>query len=279
MDAQPRNQLSPAKISDRLFVRQLDYTRSLVTFLIRRQALPENPPDVLANLAALGSIRYSVGGRAASEEEWRKLYAISRGLASELPLEIATAFSIWRLRTFFGLFPSFFLIMGIAALEARYLKGYAVEDSGWYYFIGLAAVLSWTCALGGLGTSAFFGTSLLAQLASATGNDKAKLKEITDDTYLQTRLMIGILFAFVLGLPFGHLSLDAASHSLFNDVVWDTELFTTMLHILAPFLLGFSTALVLSILERLIEGIKTTLGVGQPIQQHPSAPAKVASAA
>src|SRR5215471_14752543 len=42
MDAQPRNQLSPAKISDRLFVRQLGYTRSLVTFLIRRQALPEN---------------------------------------------------------------------------------------------------------------------------------------------------------------------------------------------------------------------------------------------
>jgi hypothetical protein len=111
------------------------------------------------------------------------------------------------------------------------------------------------------------------------GNDQAKLKEITDDTYLQTRLMIGILFAFVLGLPFGHLSLVTASTSLFKDVVWSAELFTTMLHILAPFLLGFSTALVLSILERLIEGIKTTLGVGQPIQQHPSAPAKVAGAA
>jgi hypothetical protein len=51
-----------------------------------------------------------------------------------------------------------------------------------------------------------------------------------------------------------------------------------MLHILAPFLLGFSTALVLAILERLIEGIKTTLGVGQPIQQHPSVSAKVAGA-
>jgi hypothetical protein len=33
MDAQPENQLSPAKISDRLFVRQLGCTRSLVTFL------------------------------------------------------------------------------------------------------------------------------------------------------------------------------------------------------------------------------------------------------
>ena len=279
MDAQPENQLSPAKISDRLFVRQLGYTRSLVTFLIRRQALPEKPPDVLANLAALGSMRYSPRGRAASEEEWRKLYAISHGLASELPLAIATAFSIWRLRTFFGLFPFIFLIMGIAALEATYLMSLAAGSAGWYYFIGLAAVLSWTCALGGLGTSAFFGTSLLAQLASATGDDQAKLKEITDDTYLQTRLMIGILFAFVLGLPFGHLSLDTASASLFKDVVWDADLFTTMLHILAPFLLGFSTALVLSILERLIEGIKTTLGVGQPIQQHPSAPAKVAAAA
>ena len=61
-------------------------------------------------------------------------------------------------------------------------------------------------------------------------------------------LMIGILFAFVLGLPFGHLSLVTASTSLFQDVVWNAELFTTMLHILAPFLLGFSTTLVLSIL-------------------------------
>jgi hypothetical protein len=182
MDAQPGNQSSPPKISDRLFIQQLGYTRSLVTFLIRRQALPEKPPDVLANLAALGSMRYSAAGRAASEEEWRKFYAISHGLASELPLETATAFSIWRLRTFFGLFPFIFLIMGILALEATYLKGYAVEGSGWYYFIGLAAVLSWTCARGGLGTSAFFGTSLLAQLASATGDDQAKLKEITDYT-------------------------------------------------------------------------------------------------
>ena len=278
MEAQPGNQSNLPKISDRLFIQQLDYTRSLVTFLIRRQTLPEKPPDVFANLAALGSIRYSPAGRAASEEEWRKLYSTSHGLASELSLEIATAFSIWRLRTFFSLYPLIFLVMGIAALEATYLQGYAASSSGWYYFIGLAAVLSWTCALGGLGTSAFFGTSLLAQLASATSDDQAKLKEITDYTYLQTRLMIGILFAFVLGLPFGHLSLVTASTSLYENVVWDAELITTMLHILAPFLLGFSTALVLAILERLIDGIKTTLGVGQPIQQHPSAPAKVAGA-
>src|SRR5215471_8702083 len=92
-------------------------------------------------------MRYSPGGRAASEEEWRKLYSISHGLASELSLEIATAFSIWRLRTFFSLYPLIFLVMGIAALEATYLQGYAASSSGWYYFIGLAAVLSWTCAL------------------------------------------------------------------------------------------------------------------------------------
>jgi hypothetical protein len=98
MDAQPGSQSNPPRISDRLFIQQLGYTRSLVTFLIRRQALPGTSPDVLANLAALGSMRYSPAGRAASEEEWQKLYAISHGLASKLPLEIATAFSIWRLR-------------------------------------------------------------------------------------------------------------------------------------------------------------------------------------
>jgi hypothetical protein len=51
------------------------------------------------------------------------------------------------------------------------------------------------------------------------------------------------------------------------------------MHIMAPFLLDFSTAPVLAILERLIEGVKTTLGVGQAMEQHPSAPVKVAGAA
>ena len=55
--------------------------------------------------------------------------------------------------------------------------------------------------------------------------------------------MIGILFAFVLGLPFGHLSLITASESLFKDVVWDTELFTTMLHILAAYFGSVSVGL------------------------------------
>jgi len=192
---------------------------------------------------------------------------------------MAGTFSIWQQRKFFGFFPLIFFITGIIALEATYLKGYAVEGSGWYYFIGLVAVLSWTCALGGLGTSVFFGTSLLAQLASATGNDQAKLKEITDNNYLRTRLMIGILFASVLGLPFGYLSLVAASASLYKDVLWDDQLFTTIMHIMAPFLLGFNTTLVLAILERLIEVIRTILGVGgQATQQHPAAPATAAAA-
>ena len=55
MDAQPGSQSSPPKISDRLFIQQLGYTRSLVTFLIRRQALPEKPPDSLQIWRHLGA--------------------------------------------------------------------------------------------------------------------------------------------------------------------------------------------------------------------------------
>jgi hypothetical protein len=272
MDAQPGNQSISAKISDRLFIQQIGYTRSLVIFLIRRQALPGKLTDVFANLAALGALRYSRAGRAVTEEEWRKLYAISHDLTSELPLDVVTAFGIWQLRTYFVLCPVIFLIMAIVAVSVPYFQGYLAAGSGWYYFLGIVAVLLWTCTLGGLGTSAFFGTSLLAQLASAPGNDQPKIKEITDSAYLQTRLMIGIMFAFVIGLPFGHLSLATASASLYGDVSWNNEIYITILHILAPFLLGFSTALVLAILERLIEGIKTILGFGQP------APAKVVGA-
>jgi hypothetical protein len=264
MDAQPGNQSISAKINDRLFIQQLGYTRSLVIFLIRRQALPGKLTDVFGNLAALGALRYSRAGRAVTEEEWRKLYSISHDLTSELPLDVVTAFGIWQLRTYFVLCPIIFLIMAIIAVSVPYFAGWVAEGSGVYYLLGIVAVLLWTCTLGALGTSAFFGTSLLAQLASAPGNDQPKLKEITDSAYLQTRLMIGIMFAFVIGLPFGRLSLDTASVSLYKEVTWNNDIYMTILHILAPFLLGFSTALVLAILERLIEGIKTILGFAQP---------------
>src|SRR6516165_10031098 len=82
---QPGNQSISAKINDRLFIQQLGYTRSLVIFLIRRQALPGKLTDVFGNLAALGALRYSRAGRAVTEEEWRKLYSISHDLTSELP--------------------------------------------------------------------------------------------------------------------------------------------------------------------------------------------------
>jgi hypothetical protein len=257
----------PGKISDRLFTRQLDYTRDVISFLVRRQVFPAKAPEVLAGLAALGTLHYSPNGRAASVEEWQNLYAVSQEFVSQLPSEMVATFSIWRQRKFFGFFPVIFSLIGFLALVGTYLnKAYAEPNSELYWFVTLISVLSWTCALGGLGTSAFFGTSLLAQLASVSHNDQAKLKEITDNNYLRTRLMIGILFASVLGLPFGYSSLNRASSSLYSDVIWDDNLLTTIMHIMAPFLLGFSTTLVLSILDRIIEGIRTILGVGQTVQ-------------
>jgi len=218
-------------------------------------------------LAALGTLHYSPNGRAASVEEWQNLYAVSQEFVSQLPSEMVATFSIWRQRKFFGFFPVIFSLIGFLALVGTYLnKAYAEPNSELYWFVTLISVLSWTCALGGLGTSAFFGTSLLAQLASVSHNDQAKLKEITDNNYLRTRLMIGILFASVLGLPFGYASLNRASSSLYSDVIWDDNLLTTIMHIMTPFLLGFSTTLVLSILDRIIEGIRTILGVGQTVQ-------------
>ncbi len=120
----------------------------------------------------------------------------------------------------------------------------------------------WTLSLGGLGVCAFFGTSLLSQLGSDVADDPSKWKErITDPNYLQTRLMVGILFAFVLGLPFGRYSLSFIANSISAPPTGELLPTSAIPKILAPFLFGFSTSLVLIMLERLIDTLKTLVGV------------------
>jgi hypothetical protein len=261
----PQNQQKRQEISekssiirDHLFIQQLHYTRDLVNFLIRKQVKLDKSLDLLAALADLGGLYYLPWGRRASVEEWQKLYNASHGFMQQLPGDMAATFGLWRLRNFFTLFPLVFLVIAMIALGATTI----ITSSNALWGIGLlVTVLSWTCALGGLGVCAFFGTSLLTQLTVGSGSNAPNFKEITDSNYLRTRLIVGILFSFVLGLPFGNASLFLASWALFHQVSWDQSLAEISMKILAPFLLGFSTALVLAILERMIDGIRTVLGV------------------
>lgn len=264
--ATPAEALGARRIADKLFVDQLNYVRDVIDFLIRRQVDLSKQSEDLNALAALGTVRYSRRGQPANQQDWKNLYQLSHSFISQLTDDRATSFAVWQTRGFYGLLPFAFFVGALIALALtfftpRIINPAAPDIRGLESVGRFVSILLWTCSLGGLGVSAFFGTSLLTQLASENGTNAAKWKErITDKNYLRTRLTLGILFAFVIGLPFGFSSLWAASETLWQPPASD-KMLNLLLQILAPFLFGFSTTLVLAVLERVIEGIRTTLGV------------------
>jgi hypothetical protein len=140
-----------------------------------------------------------------------------------------------------------------------------VDMGKWDWISFFIAIFLWTFSLGGLGVSAFFGTSLLSRLESedVTDNKREGQDRITDINYLRARLALGILFAFVVGLPFGFTSIAQAYKAVTTTDIPLSDYLTVMTKILAPFLFGFSTTLVLGILNRIVDGIRSMLGIGK----------------
>ena len=100
-------------IGDRVFMQQLDYTRDLIIFMLRRQQVPVKDYTILS---ALGARHYFPGARRATTSEWEKLYNTSQEISGQLKSEMAANFAIWRLRKFFSLYPLIYL-----ATAARYV--------------------------------------------------------------------------------------------------------------------------------------------------------------
>src|ERR1700685_2185618 len=105
MREQPMETSSRRLIADKLFVNQLDFTRDLIVFLIRRQVDLGKQQEDWNALAALGTVRYSPRGTAATPEDWRQLYTISHDFLAELKDENATSFAIWQTRGIYSILP------------------------------------------------------------------------------------------------------------------------------------------------------------------------------
>ena len=86
------------------------------------------------------------------------------------------------------------------------------------------------------------------------------------------RLILGGLFAVILGVPFAYDSFHKFGHD-FLMLNQSMEM-TDSLLLLLPLALGFSTPLALSILGRVIQSVRTFFGLGDQPESPPSRPAR-----
>lgn len=125
-----------------------------------------------------------------------------------------------------------------------------------------------------MGACAFLGTSAILRsfqdIAAAGGSDVSKSREsidITDRNFLAIRVVLGTLFALLLGVPFSGRALyelNLALSSIPSDATGTNQLhsdYTFLLFIVLPFIVGFSTSLVLTILTRSVAAIETFFGL------------------
>jgi hypothetical protein len=121
------------------------------------------------------------------------------------------------------------------------------------------AFLAWVAALGGIGSIAFIGMNALAIQDDATF-------DITNKKLITLRVMLGALFAVVLTLPFGFTSFAHFIEELQKKTtasILDANapsIAAESLLLLLPFVLGFSTTLVIMVLNQFVEAVQSFFG-------------------
>jgi hypothetical protein len=117
----------------------------------------------------------------------------------------------------------------------------------------LTSFLAWVAALGGIGSIAFIGMNALAVQEDATF-------DITNTKLIGLRVLLGALFGVVLTLPFGYGSFSDFVTTFSKPSESTTGLAIKSILMLLPFILGFSTTLVIMIMNQFVEAIQTFFG-------------------
>jgi hypothetical protein len=248
-------------IANERFIRQLDQLRELKEFLFEEKTRFKEEDLGSIDLKELNNLSYSNTGRVPSASEWRILDEKLATLASYLTDELRRKIRIRELALFFRTLPIIFLIFsGIATISYLILPYFTLGPGSLLrIFLWLLIVAIWAVCQGGLGACAFLGTSVITKTTIMNESAPRESIDLTDRNFLLIRVILGTLFAVLLGLPFSPLGLN-----VFIPLYWNTEILpreSNLVFSLIPFLAGFSTNLVLVILGKFVVAIEAVFGL------------------
>ncbi|WP_305987465.1 hypothetical protein [Roseibium sp. MMSF_3544] len=251
-------------IVDAKFNKDLETLRSLHSFLIREaKSLPENFSLGMLNTLKTGGPGDK--GRSPTAEEWQAIEKKTqvlfaqltdadrkRFLASQMP-NFLPKIAVWLVAISIGS-----MIMSVVMAELP-LFGVGVNGAFMVFFF-----LLWLMSLGAIGSAAFIGFNAISVSSDITF-------DISDSRFIVQRIVLGALFALFFTLPFGFHEFLSFAKSLSTaalnraTVPTQSELaFTNQsLLLIMPFVLGYSTSLVILILNRMISSASTLFGAGE----------------
>ena len=252
-------------ISNERFVRQLREVQDLKQFLFEEKVKFEPTQLGAIDLGSLNNLRFGSKGRQPTSDEWKLLDEKISLLSTYLNDELRQKIRIRELSVFFGVIPLSFLVASLAILLFRFSYGAFLEkDTLSFNLAYLSSIIVWTVAQGGLGACAFLGTKVATKhLEKAQLDTLGDVADVTDKSILKIRIILGCLFGSLIGIPFATVALDKIGDVFYPVAGAKATLSVSDFGlVILPFMVGFSTNLVLAILERCIDSIRTFFGIG-----------------
>lgn len=244
-----------ALLDDWEFLRALRRLKDLSAFLSQASAVPT---PVVRQAALLGGLNQlgrtlAVKGRRATFLEWTQVEQRTQTIWAALSEQQRRKFLTTQAPGWLSWVISIFVVLAAAALVIAFL----VHQNKFYSLPGanLIPFLVWIISLGAIGATSSIGMNALSVQDDATF-------DISNGKFIWLRLVVGALFGTVLSLPFGFGPFvvflgDLAAPSASVDA---TKAANQAVLLLLPFILGFSTSVVILILNRLIESMQTFFG-------------------
>jgi hypothetical protein len=248
--------IAEAVIRDAEFMIALNRLKSLSGFLL--QCTPVPASDVM-NEASLGGLnqlrmaRLSGKGRSARGLEWHEVERRTRIIWTALSDTQRRKFAATQIPGWISYLIVSFLVVAASSLVGAYLvqiNAIPAPPGGI-----LILFLFWILGLGLIGAAASIGMNALSVQDDATF-------DISSGKFIWLRLVVGALFGTVLTLPLGFVTFReflaglAGPGTRFDLAKAATEASLLLL----PFILGFSTSLVILVLNRAIESVQTFFG-------------------
>ncbi|QHO77835.1 hypothetical protein ACH79_39770 [Bradyrhizobium sp. CCBAU 051011] len=237
-------------INDRKF-NQLQSTLTDLCHFMQREGV-SIPPEkahllVVGKIGRLRKPRFwsRETGRVPTEAEWGALETRLQELHSLLGEPCRRGFYISQSKRLLIWMPLVIMVGAVASLFAT-----SFIDERWHLYCYIA----WLMALGALGSIAYISMNALSLQKDITF-------DIGNKRLLVIRILLGAMFGLILALPFGFGNFESFIRTLRNntpsDAATDAKTAATLL---MPFVFGFSTTLVLTIINRLVDAIGVIFG-------------------
>ena len=250
----PPPENDPNAIQDSQFINQFATVKSLKALLLTRGVDIRDEDVPLLSFGALNYLRYSEKGRLPTIEEWEQLDARSRKLFSYLDDGLRRRFELSQTANLIAQLPALLILGAVPFVVLISLIAATVEVDRNLPL--LVCYFLWAVLLGAFGAIAFLSMNTLSIQKDITF-------DLTNKSLLAVRIVLGSLFGFLLSMPFGFYSFVAFCKSITRPAAGDAKITLEAALLLLPFVLGFSTSLVILLLKRFVESITVFFGGGR----------------